>query len=107
MYPWKVSGEHSNRNWSITVITQADRRQFEILQSISRSSITGSADRPGLASCHPQLMNKGSMQERCQHKRFGVHYCHPTSVHPPLLGIALMLAMIKVPADGSVSHLLC
>src|SRR3990170_3889725 len=79
MHPWKVSGEHSNRNWSITVITQADRRQFEILQSISRSSITGSADRPGLASCHPQLVNKGSMQERCQHKRFGVHYCHPTS----------------------------
>src|SRR3990170_1770363 len=81
MHPWKVSGEHSNRNWSITVITQADRRQFEILQSISRSSITGSADRPGLASCHPQLMNKGSMQERCQHKRFGVHYCHPTSLY--------------------------
>ena len=59
-------------------IIEVDRKQFEILQNISRSSITGSAARPGWDSCHLRPFNKDSMQDYSQLERFGVHYCHPT-----------------------------
>jgi len=48
----KVSGGHSSRNWSITVATEPGRRRFRTLQSISRYSIIGSADRQDSGSCH-------------------------------------------------------
>ena len=56
-------------------IIEVDRKQFEILQNISRSSITGSAARPGWDSCHLRPFNKDSMQDYSQLERFGVHYC--------------------------------
>ena len=39
-----------------------------------RFSITGSAGRHGLDTCHPQPMSKDTMQDYWQHERFGVHY---------------------------------
>ncbi len=71
---WRVFGEHSNRNWSITAITEPGRRRFRTLQSMSRYSITGSAGRQDSASCHRWSMNKDSMQDCWQHESFGVHY---------------------------------
>ena len=48
---------------SITVVIEADRRQFKILQNISRSSIIGNADRQDLGSYHLWPMNKDYMQD--------------------------------------------
>ena len=78
MLLWRASGAHSSRSWSTTVITEAGRKQLERSRSISRSSITASAARPGWDSCHPRPMNRDSMLDYQQHERFGVYYLRPT-----------------------------
>ena len=42
---WRAFGEHSSRNWSITVTMGLERKQFEKLQNTPECSITSSADR--------------------------------------------------------------
>ena len=79
MLQWRVSGEHWSRNLSITGATEPDRKQYRILQNISRSSITGSAVRQGWDIFPPWYMKDISMQDNWQHERFGVHYWHPRS----------------------------
>ena len=46
--------------------------------NISRSSITGSAARPGWVSCHLWPMNRDSMPDYWPNDSFRVHYRHPT-----------------------------
>ena len=76
---WRAFGEHSIRNWSITVTIEAERKQFEKLQNTSEFSITGRADRLGLDSwCLPSV-HKDSIQDRSQHQRFGAYCCYLTS----------------------------
>lgn len=77
--PWRVSGELSNKSLCITAVTEADRRQFATLRSISRYFITGSGVRLDWDSCPLLPMSKNTMLDYWQHERFGVHYCHPTS----------------------------
>ena len=77
---WRVSGGRSSRSWCITVGIGPGGKRYKILPSISRSSITGSACRQGSASCLLRSMNKDTMPDCWRHERFGVHYCHPTSI---------------------------
>ncbi len=71
---WRASGVCSNRNSSITIIMEADKRQSETLRSISRSFITGSVARLDWDSCRLLPMNKNTTLDYRQYERFGVHY---------------------------------
>lgn len=68
------SGGHSNRSLSITAAIEAGKRRFRRLQNISRSSITGSADRQDLGSCPLWHMSKSSTLHDWLYEGFGVHY---------------------------------
>ena len=68
-----------NRNWPITIITSADGKQYKILLSILKSSITGNVYRRSYDSCQRQNMQKDFMLGYLQHERVGVHFWHPTS----------------------------